>query len=88
MKLNESLIKSRQKMNRTQMELAKAREQERKLDAHKKIQFGGLVLKSGMGEFPKAVILGALTDALQNIRNDRSFENLYKIKGEKEFLES
>jgi len=32
----------------------------RREDAHRKIQLGGLVIKSGMADYPPSVILGAL----------------------------
>ena len=37
--------------------------QERKLDTRRKIQFGGLVIKAGLGAEELAVILGILTAA-------------------------
>ncbi len=33
----------------------------RREDARRKIQLGGLVIKSGMADYPASVILGALT---------------------------
>jgi len=32
----------------------------RREDAHRKIQLGGLVIKSGMADYPPSVILGAM----------------------------
>jgi len=87
MQNNTALIKTRQKVNRRQLELAKLTEKERKLDAHRKIQFGGLVIKARMDIYPKSVILGALIDAFQNINSDEAALKLYKAKGEKAFLE-
>jgi len=48
MQTNTQLIKAKQKANRRHLEIAKLTEKERKLDAHRKIQFGGLVIKAGM----------------------------------------
>ena len=87
MQKNTAIIKTRQKINRKQLELAKLTEKERKLDAHRKIQFGGLVIKARMDIYPKSVILGALIDAFQNISSDKAALTLYKAKGEKAFLE-
>ncbi|PZS98734.1 conjugal transfer protein TraD [Stenotrophomonas maltophilia] len=36
----------------------------RREDARRKIQLGGLVIKSGMADYPASVILGALTLAV------------------------
>ncbi|MEI6057000.1 MAG: conjugal transfer protein TraD [Lentisphaerota bacterium] len=86
MQTNTELIKARQKTNRSQLQLAKLTEKDRKLDAHRKIQFGGLVIKAGMDKYPKNIILGALIDALQNINSDESALTLYKAKGDRAFL--
>jgi len=87
MRTNEKLIKAKQKKNRLELNLAKEREKVRKNDAHVKIQFGGLVFKSQMNEYSKAVILGALISAAENIQNNPDYLNLYKIKGEKAFID-
>jgi hypothetical protein len=86
MKTNSELIKARQYANRAQLKLAREREKERKLDTHIKIQLGGLIVKSQMSGYSKAVILGALTDAFNNIQNDPDYERIYKLKGENAFL--
>ncbi|SQU01425.1 conjugal transfer protein TraD [Escherichia coli] len=49
------------------MELARAREAERKADTRHKIQLGGLVIKAGFGDVDEAVILGALLDAAKRL---------------------
>ena len=36
----------------------------RKADTYRKIQLGGLIIKAGVGEFDKALILGILIDGL------------------------
>lgn len=41
----------------------------RREDARRKIQLGGLVIKSGMADFPPAVILGALSFALRRTKD-------------------
>ncbi|EJZ9309670.1 conjugal transfer protein TraD [Escherichia coli] len=51
------------------MELARAREAERKADTRHKIQLGGLVIKAGLGEADEAVILGALLDAVTRLNS-------------------
>lgn len=39
----------------------------RRDDAHRKIVLGGLVIKSGMDDYPASVILGALSIAFDHI---------------------
>lgn len=60
---------------------------ERKADTRRKIELGGLVIKAKMDKFPKAIILGALIDALENLERDESTKNLFKLKGEAAFME-
>jgi len=84
--MNAELLKAKQKVNRELLNLAKAKEKERKLDAHNKIQLGGLVIKAGMDIHPKSVILGALINALENIDTDSAALTLYRAKGERAFL--
>lgn len=50
------------------MSLARARERLRKEDTRHKIELGGLVIKAGLGDEDKAVILGALLDAASTIK--------------------
>ncbi len=57
----------------------------RKADTYRKIQFGGLVIKSGMADHPPAVILGALIDALQQMQSDPSRIARYKAIGDANF---
>ena len=60
----ESVVFSlQQKVNRTELKLSSMKTQHRKQDAHEKIQLGGLVVKAGLRDEDKAVILGALLDA-------------------------
>lgn len=87
MEINTELKRAKQKANKMQLAVARLTEKERKLDAHKKIQFGGLVIKAGMNKYSKNVILGALIDAFYNIQNDKAALSFYKAKGDKAFLE-
>ena len=43
------------------LKLAREKAQARKLDTHNKIKLDGLVVKTKMDEYPKPVILGALS---------------------------
>jgi hypothetical protein len=63
----------------------------RKADTRRKIEFGGLVIKAGMDEFSKDIILGALLDSKQQIENSedgKDIKNLFKMKGQDAFLKS
>ena len=54
----------------------------RKADTYRKIQFGGLVIKSGLVAHEPAVILGALIEALQQIQADPNRAARYKALGD------
>lgn len=59
----------------------------RRDDARRKIQLGGLVIKSGMADYPASVILGALTlaaDAL-NGPNADAIKARFAAAGDKAF---
>lgn len=59
--------------------------QERKADTRNKIQLGGLVIKSRLSEFDKAVILGAMLEAVERLSNDEALLKMYKQKGQEAF---
>lgn len=60
----------------------------RKLDTRNKIELGGLVIKGGLSSETKAVILGAMLSAKNELRvNPRHREYLQSL-GEVEFLKS
>ena len=54
----------------------------RKADTYRKIQLGGLVIKSGLSGHEPAVILGALIEALQQIQSDQKRIGRYKALGD------
>jgi hypothetical protein len=60
----------------------------RKADAYRKIQLGGLVIKSGLSTHDPAVILGALVEALQQLHADPSRAARYKALGDACFRQS
>ena len=57
----------------------------RKADTYRKIQLGGLVIKSGMADQPPAVILGALIEALQQMQAAPGHAARYKALGDASF---
>lgn len=81
------LQRTEQKIARAERELARTKLKERKAETRRKIEWGGLVVKAKMSAYPKAIILGALLDALENLQNDPAAKNLYQAKGEAAFLD-
>lgn len=49
------------------MTLARTREEVRKADTRHKIELGGLVVKSGLSDLDRAVLLGALIDVCDRL---------------------
>jgi hypothetical protein len=62
---------------------------ERKQDTHQKIQLGGLVVKAGLRDMDKNVILGILQDGIRNLekQNGSAYREHYKNLGDKAFDE-
>ena len=54
----------------------------RKADTYRKIQFGGLVIKSGLAAYEPAVILGALIEALLQMQSDLGHAARLKALGD------
>lgn len=79
--------KQEQKIARLEKSLAVERLKKRKADTRRKIEFGGLVIKAGMGDFTKDVILGALIKAKQTIENEEGYKSILEAMGEQAFLE-
>lgn len=71
---------------RLERQLAFLKIKERKRDTRKKIELGGLVIKANMHGYTKAVILGALIDALEQLENNAGTEALFQSKGEAAFM--
>ena len=64
-------------------------ELERKADTRRKIQLGGLVIKSGLENESTAVLLGILLEAAELLHRDHAKDNRlrWQIKGELAFLD-
>ena len=54
----------------------------RKADTYRKIQFGGLVVKSGLAAHEPVVILGAMIEALQRMHTDPNHAARLKTLGD------
>ncbi len=86
MNLDRDIIKRKQKLARIQRCLALQKIKRRKAETRHKIQLGGLVVKAKMDQHSKAIILGALIDAYENLQKDDNIKTLFKIKGETAFM--
>ena len=80
------IIKQQQQVARCEKSLALEKLKKRRADTRRKIEFGGLVIKSGMDGFNKSVILGALSHAMQLIESDADYLNLFESMGDNLFL--
>ena len=73
-------------MARCEKSLALEKLKKRRADTRRKIELGGLVIKSGMDGFNKSVILGALSHAMGLIENDADYLSLFESSGDNLFL--
>lgn len=80
------IVKQKQYMARCEKSLAFEKLKKRRADTRRKIELGGLVIKSGMDGFNKSVILGALSHAMQLIENDENYLPLFESVGDALFL--
>jgi Conjugal transfer protein TraD len=85
--LPKQIKKQEQLIARYENQLAYEKIKQRKLETRRKIEFGGLVIKSGMSEWDKAAILGALLHATAALEKEPHYEALFKSLGETAFRE-
>ncbi|MDF1684871.1 MAG: conjugal transfer protein TraD [Legionellaceae bacterium] len=86
MELNNQIKKQEQRIARVESSLALEKLKKRRADTRRKIELGGLVVKSGIDGFNKSVILGALMHALQSIEKEESYQKIFESIGDAEFL--
>jgi hypothetical protein len=86
MTTRDQIKKQLQVIARGEKSLALEKLKKRRTDTRRKIELGGLIIKSGMGGFNKSVILGALDYSLNLLRTDGSYSDLFEIKGNNLFL--
>lgn len=79
--------KTEQQIAALSLKMASAKMKQRKSETRKKIQYGGLVLKSKMDSYPKDVILGALISAFQELGSSDEVKHVFELKGKQAFLE-
>lgn len=78
--------KEKQNLARCEKSLALEKLKKRKADTRRKIELGGLVIKSGMSAYHKATVLGALNYALTLMIQDPKYEVLFESNGQSLFL--
>lgn len=84
--LNEGIKKQEQQIARFEKSLALEKLKKRRADTRRKIELGGLVIKSGMDGFSKSIILGALNYSLSLIEQDNSYKEFFERKGDNLFI--
>ena len=83
---SDQIKKEQHRITRLERNLALDKVKQRKADTRRKIEFGGLVIKAGMGEYSKDIILGALIDAVEALQKYEGAALLYQSKGQAAFM--
>ena len=83
-----AIEKKKQLIARLEDNFALEKLKARKSDTRRKIEFGGLVIKSGMSDFSKDIILGALAHVAAEIDKDPAQLKVYESIGQGLFLET
>lgn len=86
MTMFKQIEREKQVIARCEKSLALEKLKTRKADARRKIEFGGLVIKSSMDVYNKAVILGGLVHLVQLIERDESHLKLFESIGNNLFM--
>jgi len=81
MTTREQIIKQTQLVARCEKSLAVETLKKRRADTRRKIEFGGLVIKAALDVHNKAIILGALSHAMQLIDSDNNYLTLFESIG-------
>ena len=88
MSTQDQLKTAEQRLARLERTKAMQAIKRRKMDTRRKIELGGLVIKSRLNQYPKDVILGALIDAMDQLSDNPELKRLWQIKGQQAFLET
>ena len=88
MSTQDQLKTAEQRLARLERTKAMQAIKKRKMDTRRKIELGGLVIKSHLNQYPKDVILGALIDAVDQLSDNPELKRLWQIKGQQAFLET
>lgn len=85
MSVHEEIKHQKQYIARCEKSLALEKIKKRRADTRRKIEFGGLVIKSGIDSYNKAIILGALNYVLKLIEQDQYYLKLFESMGDNLF---
>lgn len=86
MTMLKKIEREKQIIARCENSLALEKLKKRRAETRRKIELGGLVVKSGMDGFNKSVVLGALAHASQLMMHDDSYHKLFDDMGSGLFL--
>ncbi len=85
MAMYDQIIKQQQHIALCEKSLAIEKLKKRRADTRRKIELGGLVIKSGMDGYNKAIILGALLHAMKLLIDEHQL-SLFESIGNNAFL--
>lgn len=88
MAMLEQIKKKQQTIARCEKSLVLEKLKKRKADTRRKIEFGGLVIKSAFDAYNKAIILGALNYSLELIKREPTYLKIFESIGDNLFLEN
>ncbi|HAT3883269.1 TPA: conjugal transfer protein TraD [Legionella pneumophila] len=87
MTIHKQIEKEKQLIARCEKSLALDKLKRHKADARRKIELGGLVIKSGLDTYNKAIILGGLNYISEIANKDSNYLNLFEDRGKRLFSE-
>lgn len=81
MTMLKQIEKEKQVLARCENALAIEKLKKRRADTRRKIEFGGLVIKGGIGSLDKTVLLGAFIYLLKLVKDDKKHVKLFETQG-------
>ena len=88
MTILKQIEKEKQLLARCENSLALEKLKKRKADTRRKIELGGLVIKSNLDIYDKSIVLGALVHASQLIEQNSQYRYLFQRLGGDAFCTS
>lgn len=82
----DEITKQKQLIARLETSDALIKLKKRRAATRRKIEYGGLVIKSGMSAYTKDIILGALVYVEQLIASDFDYTSFFESEGLKQFI--
>ncbi|WP_133139671.1 conjugal transfer protein TraD [Legionella genomosp. 1] len=86
MDITKQIIRQKQVICRDQKLLTVEKLRKRRADTKRKIELGGLIIKSGLDSFNKAILLGAFDYLHQAITDSPEQRELFQQQGELIFM--